>query len=211
MEWNKPIQIGKYEIREFKGCMWLKIFYHNITDFVGFSDINDALSCDEENKYSILNEINSSLKQRSNNKYEFIIEYPELNAYNRWLQSNNPVNETEEEGKFFVDGFHAIHTGARQSFWGGLARTTNCPKCQCFLNGTPGNNNWFFAIGQRNGAEWKYNNQTTKGIPSNSSPVNIVYLWIKLPQNGMISLCKHSVTSFRREIFFLVLLSAYES
>ena len=209
MEWNKPILIGKYEIREFKRYMWLKVFYHNMTDLVGFDEVNDALSCNEENKYSILNEINSSLKQR-NNIYEFILEYPKLKTYNRWLQSNNPIDETEEEGKLFVEGFHPIHTGAKSSFWGGLSKTTNCTgSCFSLLNGSPGNtgnDNWLFGIGQLNGAYWYYGSKICKNIPSNGPPVNIVYLWIKLPQNRKITMCKHSTSHIRVDIFIYVLL-----
>ena len=205
MNWGKPGLVGKYEFRSFKGYTWLKVFYHNMTDLVGFNNVEDAFSINEKNKFSILIEINESLKQR-NNKYEFIIEYPELKIYNRWQQTNNPINESEEEGKRFVEGFRQIHTSAHHNLWGGLARTKNCNPCNSLLNGTPsitGNGEWYFAIGQRNGATWG----NTKLIPSNSSPTNIVYLWVKMPQSR-VTICKVSKQRLRIEtLTFIILLS----
>ena len=206
MNWGKPGLVGKYEFRSFKGYMWLKVFYHNITDLVGFNNIEDAFSINEENKFSILIEINESLKQR-NNKYEFIIEYPELKTYNRWQQTNNPINESEEEGKRFVEGFREIHTSAPHKLWGGLARTSNCDPCNSLLNGTPnitGNANWYFGIGQKNGVKW-HNKYNYESIPSNSQPTNIVYLWIKMPQSR-VTICRVAKHRLMLETLAIIIL-----
>ena len=83
MKWEKSFNIGKYEYRIYSRSLWLKLFFHNMTTFVGFSNESEAKQCNSVYKYSILSELNGILKQ-SNEKYEFILEYPELGTMNRW-------------------------------------------------------------------------------------------------------------------------------
>ena len=72
MKTSKSLFVGKYEFMRFKGYTWLKIFYHNMTDCVGFNKVEDALSYYSDTKYSILIEINETYKQR-NGKYVYSI------------------------------------------------------------------------------------------------------------------------------------------
>ena len=191
--WGETSFIGKYELRRFSDSLWLKVFFHNMTNLVGFSDENEAILCNEKDKYSILGELNSSLKQR-NGKFEFIIEYPEKEIYNQWLQTNNPIDEVENSAKTFCEGFKSKHNGAPNKKWGGLAKSADGAESLTLINGTPGETggqNWMFAIGMYNGRSW--NNNTN--LPSNKDPVNIVYLWVKIPMNFMHTMrmrCTHS-------------------
>ena len=193
MKWSKPIYIGKYEHRTFAGCEWLKVFYQKKTGNKGFDNIEDALLCNEEDRYSILSELNESLKL-SNNKYEFILEYPEINLYNRWRQTNNPIDEYEATGKATVDGFYSIHLGAYKSNWGGLARSNGTDRA--LLNGTPdtiGNNDWWFAVGVKTGAFYYKN---TIIMPAHNVGVTILYLWVRVPiKIGMTCKVKNSIHS----------------
>ena len=178
MCWGKSIKVGKYEYRTFSGSLWLKVFFHNMSTLCGFTSEEEAKLCNSENKYSILSELNSSLKQ-GNNKFEFLLEYPELGRMNIWQQTNSPLDE-EEHGQEFVEGYKDIYIGAPRSTWGGLARTTGNDKTYTLINGSPSVNysDWYFAIGMYNGAYWSGNN-----LPSNADATNIVYLWVKMPIN----------------------------
>ena len=133
----------------------------------------------------------------------FILYYPDLEAYNQWQQTNNPINESEEEGKISVEGFRPIHTGSTNQYWGGLCRTTNCTRCFGLLNGTPsktGNGHAYYAIGQLNGIIWGPKSNY-KNIPSGYSPV---YLWLKMPQSQITKCQQRSYN--RNEIFVIFLL-----
>ena len=114
--WKETIFIGKYELRRFSGSLWLKVFFHNMTELDGFDSEEEVLSCNEVNKYSILNELNESLKQR-NNKFEFLLEYPEKKIYSQWLQTNSPIDEEENSSKTFVEGFQSKHCSAPNNYW----------------------------------------------------------------------------------------------
>lgn len=181
MRWSNPVNIGKYEYRTFRNIEWLKVFYQNFNSGVGFSTAKDALLCNEEDRYSILSELNDSLKL-NNKKYEFILYYPELDVYNRWRQTNNPIDEYEATGKTTVDGFHPIHTGAKINEWGGLARSNGTNAA--LLNGTPGqigSGSWWLAIGVVTGASFYNSIKTFYNIPAHNTGVNISYLWIRVP------------------------------
>ena len=166
------------EFAYFKKAYWLKIFFHNMTQYDPFQSESEALNCNTENKFSILGNLSDSLK--SGEKFVFLLDYPELNAYNTWKQTNNPINE-QENGQKEALGFVPLHTGAPRSNWGGLVYSAIHPNTgnrRSLLNGTPNqNDDWFFAIATYGGT-WGINYTS---IPSNSRPVNIVSLWVRFP------------------------------
>ena len=191
MKWKSSVHVNKYEFRTFHGYQWLKLLYHNMTNFVGFANEDEAKNCNTENRYSILGELNESFK--TNHKFEFILEYPEFDEYLQWRQTNNPLEE--EENGTDVQGFHPIHTDPPSSHWGGLALTKGSGKPYCFLNGTPkvtGAANILIAVGMYT-STW---NGNSKNIPGVSRPVNIQYLWVKFPlkiQNSCRNLRRPSI------------------
>ena len=202
--WGETTFLGKYELRRFSGSLWLKVFFHNMTNLVGFSDEKEAILCNEKDKYSILGELNSSLKQRDG-KFEFIIEYPEKGIYNQWLQTNNPIDEVENSTKTYCEGFKSKHYGAPNNNWGGLARSAEGAERNTLLNGTPGRPggmSWGFAIGMYQGISWVGN----YNLPSNQGPVNIVYLWVKIPMNFMHTMRMRCTHSNYMSIFVVVFL-----
>ena len=97
MRWLETIKVGKYEYRTYSNSLWLKVFFHDMSTFEGFLSEDEVKSCNSAKKYSILSELNSNMKQK-NNKFEFLLEYPELGRINIWQQTNNPLNE-EEHGQ----------------------------------------------------------------------------------------------------------------
>ena len=185
--------IGR-EIKKYDNSLWLQIFYHyNPEGKYGFLNEEEALNCtNDENKFSILYTIDSRYKIKG--LYEFIIEYPELGTYNRWKQKNNPINETEDWQTPHSAGFQPIETKAQLDSWGGLVRTRNDIKeyssAPSLLNGTPGSVTWYFAIGQYKDMRWNLDSQKISVIPSNRIPVQIVSLWLKLPNKYAHSLSK---------------------
>ena len=136
-------------VSEFKSKKWLRVFYHNSkSESDCFESESEALHCNSENKFSILDEIDDSMKIR--NKFEFIIEYPNEAIYYHWRQSKNPLEEVEEEGKFGVDGFEPIHNGTSDTSWGGLTKTKLEAEnvISTLLDGNPGTIWWRFSIGK---------------------------------------------------------------
>ena len=210
-------KFGKYQMMEYQQALWLKIFYHNMTNLEGFFTEEEALDSEKEYKYSILGIIDQF--KRPSIKYEFILEYPELQTYNRWKQTNNPLNEEESpDHDSKVEGFVEIYTSAKSVSWGGLCKTVKSDKENSppsLLNGSPniiGGELFTFAVGVYNGTVWmagdlgnKYEAYT---IPSNASPVNIEILWMRIYGYPFIT-CKsllinyHSLIQYS-QIFLVV-------
>ena len=182
MKWSEPAFYGKYEVRKYQNLLWLKVFYQNIADLIGFANKSEALNCNLKTKYSILGEIDETFRLK-NGKFELILEIPEKDKFNRWMQTNFPVNETEKNGKYKVDGYFPKHIGIPHDQWGGLALSTGTAESFALLNGTPGYEgagSWGFAVGQYTGAYWTFNGTLNYKIPF-LEPVDIVYLWLRIP------------------------------
>lgn len=175
-----------HEIAKFKGKAWLKVFSHT------YESKNDCFSNEakhniDDRKFSILDEINDSMK--INGKYEFIIEYPKYNEYFQWLQSSNPLEEIEVDGKMSADGFQYIHNGSYADKWGGLVKTTLKYNgvISTLLDGEPGHYYWMFSIGAYCIIQgW----DMTTGFPGSNRGAHKVNIWIRLKQNSSFFTCK---------------------
>ena len=73
------------------GSKWIPLVSHNVNSGNNvYASKAEALQCATEGKISnlyILNKTHDILKN-SNGAYEFILEYPSLNNYNRWRQTS---------------------------------------------------------------------------------------------------------------------------
>lgn len=154
----------------------MKVFYHNLLGG-NFTNKTEAKSINTKYKYSILTEIDDEFRDYDN-KFTFALVYPELNLYNIWQQTNNPLNESEKSDNnihYKVEGYNNITILAdrneTQCEWGGLTLSST----DNLIDGCPGGSTWFFTIGYV-GTTW---NGYPK-IPSNNQGVDIVSLWVKV-------------------------------
>lgn len=126
------------------GSVWARIFHHNCTGSVYFSDDEPEHFRDINNpaKYSLLYLLNSDKFKNSDGKYEFLLEYPDDNPgkYNRWKQSSNPCTSTT------VSGYEAIHIDWTSNSRGGLL--LNSGNDFTFIKGST-TSAWFYSIGSR--------------------------------------------------------------
>ena len=134
-------QIGNVyvPIKQFDGATWLRLFHHNVKKNVYWDSIAQSMidgGYDSLYKQSILYSL-ASFKNK-NNEYEFLLEYSDLGGYNRWIQSSNPIEATEN-----VAGYKAIKTTWNADSWYGLATSSSG---NAKLDGTKGNN-YYYGIG----------------------------------------------------------------
>ena len=164
------ICFSNYEIINKYNAKWLKVFYHNSSSKIFFLNSEEALNCNTFHKYSILNEINNNFL--INNKFEFLLEYPELIGYNRWVQSTNPINQADST----IPGYNGIHIDWPGLSWGGLARSSSI---YTLLDGNIGLLNWYFAVGS-----YTYESAPNKFpgpvINTNYLYVSYCYLYIRI-------------------------------
>ena len=132
--------------------LWARIFYHNVTEgSTLFSTLSEARDTQTANKYSRLYLLDDNAYKGTDNKFEFMLCYPNLDnsKYNRWKQTDSPINLYTGTGQgTFVPGYEAIHIDWTGNGWGGMERTS--PSASAFtnsyLNGSVGYGNWWYAI-----------------------------------------------------------------
>lgn len=178
------------------GSSWARIFHHkNHASSVLFTSLNEIMHSDHPDKYSCLYLLD--VLKATDGKYEFMLTYPEKHPgqYNRWKQTNNPCKEyvaTTSAGTGTAAGYTAVHIDWSASYWGGLTRqnSNETTYTNCYLSGSVGHGNWFYAIGAAAGHDG--------GIPGPSSGVQETELWVRidtLPLNTKLSMMKERYVS----------------
>lgn len=183
------------ETKYFESAEWAKIFEHNNhAGTVLFTSLNECLYSETLDKYSRLYLLDSF--KNVNNKYEFLLEYPDnyTDQYNRWIQNNNPCKEfvpTTSAGDGIAYGYEAVHIDWTGHYWGGLTRQNSDESViyPTYLSGSVGHANWWFAIGS--------SSVHAGGIPG---PVNAitgrVQLWVRidnLPEENKFKISKNTM------------------
>lgn len=178
------IQISAYEVeqvqqvgniyvpvKEFDGAVWLRIFHHNnlngteLWSSISQSSLEDGY--DVLHRQSILAYLDD---YKGESGFEFLLEYSDLEGYNRWIQSTNPLKTTKNSSMTKVPGYQSVSISWNTANWGGLAKSNSGAT---LLDGSIGNNNWFYAIG----AKTNYNG----GIPGpNQVITGSVDLWVRI-------------------------------
>lgn len=160
------------------GSSWVRIFYHNCNNgTVLFTSVNEVLNTQTANKYSRLYLLDS-FKSKTG-KFEFMLRYPEISttAYNRWRQTNSPCKEfitQTSDGAGVATGYEPISIAWSGNYWGGLTlHNYNGSIAQCYISGSVGHSNWYYAIGASE--SW-----SEKMPGPNSAVSNKVELWVRL-------------------------------
>ena len=157
------------------GAVWKKVFYHNSRNGTVLWTGGDAeaLSSNTADKYSILGQLEDY--RNSSGQLEFLLEYPEMTGYNRWLQTSNPATSSPH----IVTGYTPVGTPTwTTQSWAGLARTMN--SANSFIDGNTalgtGTTNWYYSLGCR--ISWP--TTAPYGIPGPNGTVQEVELWVRI-------------------------------
>ena len=158
------------EYRAFNNAQFLKIFFHNFSNSKTFTGEEDVMHCNEKDKYSIFNELNSNYK--INNKYEFLLIYPFKGLHNWWRQSKLPFDNPEVSGQK-AEGYEDVDIMMTDKNWCGLVKTTldeiNVHKTLTYIDGSAGIWWWHYSIG------------TYNKLISNTGETKEVFLYIRVP------------------------------
>ncbi|EAX98833.1 hypothetical protein TVAG_409710 [Trichomonas vaginalis G3] len=135
--------------------------------------------------YSVLSDLEIESNYKINNKYEFLLHYPEVNGinYNWWRQTLSPTIQTENltqqnSDDHFVLGYEVVDVHFTDFNWGGLSLTKGY--VSSYINGNINLPSWHYAIGAY-GFE--------KGIPGpfgSDHYLNFVALYAKINSLNMI-------------------------
>ena len=191
--------LGDYEFKIQYGASWIKIFYHHFTKIEdGFSTFDEVLSFNSQDKYSIIGAA-KFFQKPDPNLYEFLLEYPQYDGFNRWKQEKFPTDETNEEGRAAAYGYENVSISWTRPLWGGL---TLCyaPYCAA-LDGSydPKNQSWFFVIGYMKTCT---NREYQTSFPGPGETVNDVYLWMRINNIFLDHLCtRYHISPISRMTF----------
>jgi len=147
--------------------IWQLIYYHDLSKAGKWDSTNDALNYNHPYKYSVIDSIDESYI--INDGYEFLLEYPEKNGYNNWIQTNFPLNEIEEDDKRYVVGYTPIHISWTSQHWGGLFKSSSS---STLIDGSYLKNIAWYAIGRISIYEG--------AVPGPGSLINKTLLWIRV-------------------------------
>ena len=191
---------------EYDNSLWLKVFFHNHSTKVCFDNELEALHCNSQYKFSILDEITP--KMRVNEMYEFIIEFPADKAFIRWVQRKNPVREAEVENVTKSKDFKLISKNINLTHsFNGLVKSTMKinDKISCLLDGNPGIASWWYAIGMYKDSDDNFKNI---GIPGYKGETSSIRLWIRLPRN--IRGCTRRTKQISNTLMFVIITHIYK-
>ena len=176
-----------------RDALWQLIFYHDLNKATFFDNNKDAYECSEEGRYSTLKTLNKQYKIKG--KYEFLIEYPEINKSNQWRQTLNPFHQSKDQQENNATGYEPIDIQMSESCWGGLFRSSNN---KCLLSGSR-NEWWNFAIGTSSHEFIYY-------FPGPDNLRKIVKLWVRMPTTLNKNTCNRKMPNHRFVLMFYVFL-----
>ena len=155
------------------GAAWVLVFLHDSSTGLYYSN-TEVLSTSSQYKYSILNYLEDFKYQ---GVWEFLLEYPELQGYNRWNQSSNPTKSTS------VTDYNPIHITWDINDWNGLALSSTS---NTFIDGSPTSNSFFYSIGLYR--QWRESIPGPYNITDDEyEAIHKVLLWARISLNDIIS------------------------
>lgn len=166
-----------------RNALWQLVFYHDLNKATYFEKKEDAYECNEEGRYSRLNNINKLY--RINGKYEFLLEYPEINKSNQWRQTLNPLHQNQSTKDVNATGYEEINIQMNDKKWGGMFYFSGK---KCLLAGSS-NFYWHYAIGTCTDEFAPY-------FPGPEVYSKIVKLWIRMP----LSLGRYTCRNVKNKI-----------
>jgi len=189
-----------FETKVFNNATWLKIFHHDSSTGQYFNNFSESLNCNSYYKYSIIGKIDQTY--RRNGKFEFLLEYPELNGYNQWKQTYNP-KDNPEIGGTTATGYESVNIGYSGMYWGGLV-VSNYQ--QTAIDGSTGHLNWFYSIGCYS-STWMPNKFPGPALDNNDNwyAVSKVLLWVRT-NDTIPTVTTHLKNHIKNAIMFLSIL-----
>ena len=183
---GKQINYGnKYRFTLFNESIFQLIFFHDVRTEEKYFTPSNVRQYFGRYMYSLLSNLEAESLYKTNDKYEFILQYPELNGsnYNCWRQSLSPTIQTEdnienETGRPQVLGYENLSIHYTSSNWGGLSLSGS--NQTTYVNGNINTSYWHYAIGC-----YGYE----KGIPGpfgNKNYLKLVALYVKIASLDMI-------------------------
>ena len=185
--------VNDYQIKNFLGLNWLLIFYHDSHGALFFNE-KEAHYSIQKNKFSLFDKISDSFQFENESYvrvYEFLLEYPELEGFNRWQQVLFPSDPRTRDQPL---GYNPLNITWPNSYFEGMALSNQTNLT--FIDGSPkSDTTWHFAIGSYQA--YTYADKFPGPCLSNGCPESFYYvkLWLRMED---FSLLKYLNPIFQR-------------
>lgn len=156
------------------GSKWVPLVLHCVDKGATLYTAAQAKQCATIGKISnlYLLEKTHDIFKNGNGQYEFILEYPEWQGWNRWKQTSNPVTSYDS-----ISGYSGVFIKWSKGF-NGMAQSPDTTYCflDCSSVGS-GSGNWWYAI-----CSYRDYNSGIPG-PNNGSTTSyyFTYLYVRVP------------------------------
>ena len=185
MSGKRSLILRYFPVNDNEQAQFLLIFHHNTMHNKLFTSYQEFLNTNSLDKYSIFGYISDDFK--TENAFEFIMEYPETKKYSHWRQKINPIEANEPDNI----GFEEIETTwdtNQQTQFIGLHKSERTNKC--YVEGATGlsnqgNPNYYYAIGLFD--TWSDNKLPAYISTGEKSNLHEVYLWLKITNLNLLS------------------------
>ena len=143
----KFININGHRVVQAYERDFIEIFHHNIKYQTLFSDFNEVNYSTKRNKLSFLCFADEEFLVPDTNAYEFLLIYTEVNVVIHWKQEKSIHRNITNVG------YTPLHVKSTIQYFGGLALSSHS---QAYIDGQPYNDDWWYAIGQKEYYNYKY-------------------------------------------------------
>ena len=175
--------------------LWLLLYYHDFAKAGKWESKEQAKRNFESNRFSVLYSINPKMK--IDNRYEFLLEYPEFTGYNRWYQSENPMKENKNCESNQTIGYKPVSVSWGYSYFAGL--TLSQSGDNSLLDGSQKCGSGWYTIG--------YTKTYDGGVPGPTIIVNKSRLWIRVNSFQICSIpLRYSRSKHNSCVLFILLL-----
>lgn len=144
------ISVPGLVVKEFEGATWARVLYQDISGNKNYFTSANYLNVNSSGLFSALGRLDEI---KADGAYEFMLDYPDStgafkDAYNRWVQTLNPLNQTSEGQAANANavGYRGIHIDMPSYGGNGLERNLNV----CVFDGIVNHGNWWLCCGIMN-------------------------------------------------------------
>ena len=189
--------MDNFFFKEDPDSKWALIFHHNSK--YGYFNEKEVYLSTNPHKFSVLSRLDDSFK--IDQKFEFLLLYPEIPGHAHWVQDINPLKAQPNEENGYLSISFTWNDSSTQEFHGlSLSNSTHT-----FLDGSPFLPTWYYSIGSYHqssenkdaipGPSWKYNGTIQY----------IVNLYIKIQNwRQMIKLYSFPTVVYKKRYFCYV-------
>lgn len=191
-----------------EGVWWKKLMYQHFSERdkkeMVFQNKEEALNINEEHKYSILWTLNDT-KYRNMKTYEFRLEYPELEGFNHWNQTSNPLQNEDVENLNLISCTWSHRFGGLM-----LTKINNIARSLMKCDET---DNWWYAVGQYDIYDHPDNIAGPFVSSESAAPqytnVHYINLWIKATPDEIALIPTHSFTRMKGNRMTKIVLATF--